>query len=243
MPKVVGYHRPSSVEEAVGLLAQPSAAVLAGGTRLNASSTGEPVVAVDIQALGLAGVSAAVDGRVLIGARTTLQQLADAAELPEVLRTLARREVPSTLRTLATVGGTIVDGDADGELLTGLLVADAVVTLVGASGATDVTLPDLLANPAPLRGALITQVSLAVDGSWATDRAVRTPAGQAIVAAVARRGTDDRTRVALSGVAGTPVLTDDPSSLTPTGDFKGTSEYRKHVATVLADRVRKAVAA
>lgn len=243
MPKVVGYHRPSSVEEAVGLLAQPGTAALAGGTRLNASTKGEPVVAVDIQALGLSGISTAADGRLVIGAGTTLQHLADAAELPGTLRDLARREVPSTLRTLATIGGTVVDGDPSGELLAGLLVCDAVVTLVNTGGSTDVALAALLADPAQGRGTLITRISLAVDGTMATDRSVRTPAGQAIVAAVARKGTDGRVRLALSGVARTPVLTDDPSSLSPTGDFKGSTEYRTHVATVLSDRVRKAVAA
>ena len=37
MPKVLEYHRPASLDEAVSLLALPNAAVLAGGTRINAT--------------------------------------------------------------------------------------------------------------------------------------------------------------------------------------------------------------
>ena len=106
MPKVVGYHRPSSVDEALDLLARPGTAVLAGGTVLNADRGGEPVVAVDVQRLGLGGVTSSGDGRIRVGATTTLQQFADDPSVPEGLRGLARHELPSALRTLATVGGT-----------------------------------------------------------------------------------------------------------------------------------------
>ena len=243
MPKVVGYHRPVTVEEAVSLLAQPSAAVLAGGTRVNATPFGNPIVAVDVQALGLTGISQPSADTFTIGAATPVQARFDDVRLPEVLRELARREAPSTLRTLATVGGTIAAGGLESELLTGLLVCEASVTLRRVSGSSTVSLTDLLADCTHLTGALITDVTIRTDGRLAADHTGRTPGDQAIVSAVARRTSGGAVLVAASGVSVTPVLVDDIAALEPNGDFRGSAEYRKHLATVLVSRVTKAVSA
>jgi len=241
MPQVVAYHRPATVDEAVALLAQPHGTALAGGTRVNAQPFGNPMVAVDLQALGLSYVRP-TGSTVRIGATATLQHLADDANLPSVLRELARREEPSTLRTLATVGGTIAAGGWESELLTGLLVCDAAVTLHSTTGTRTVSLPALLADCELLRGALITEVVLNIDGTLAAERTGRTPGDQAIVSAVARR-SNGVTTVAASGVAVTPILVTDTATLQPPADFRGSSAYRKHVAGILVARVIKAVEA
>lgn len=243
MPKVVDYHRPASVEEAVGLLAQPNTAVLAGGTRVNATPFAGRVVAVDLQSLGLSGIEEVGGGRLRLGATTTLQALADDPRLPVLMRTLARREAPSTMRTLATVGGTIAAGGWESELLTGFLVCDAQVELRTAAGSRTVTLAELLGDCELLRGTLITSVTLATDGTLAAERTGRTPGDQAIVSAIARRSGAGIVAVAASGVAATPLLVTDTTTLVPPSDFRGTSEYRSHLATVLVARVRKAVGA
>ena len=243
MPKVVGYHRPASVREAVELLGQPSAAVLAGGTRVNATPFGSPIVAVDIQALGLRSIEPAGPSRVRLGAMVTLQQMVDSSLLPEVLRECARREEPSTLRTLATIGGTAAAGGWESEVVTALLVADAQVTIESRTGSRTVTLPELLADCDLLVGGLITSVDVATDGAWSVDRTGRTPGDRAIVCAVARRGNDGVVRLAASGVSPTPILLSVDTPLTPPADFRGSSEYRGHVARTLLSRVSKAVLA
>lgn len=243
MPKVVGYHRPATVEEAVGLLTQPNTAVLAGGTRVNATPFGAQIVAVDVQALGLGGMETVDANTLRIGAATTLQVLAESSSLPEVLRHLARREAPSTLRTLATVGGTVAAGGAESELLTGLLACGCNVELRSAAGSRSVPLADLLADCDLLRGSLITSITVSTDGRLAADHTGRTPGDIAIVSAVARRAADGTVTVAASGVASTPVIVTDPTVLSPAGDFRGTTEYRKHLASVLIARVTKAVSA
>lgn len=243
MPKVVGYHRPATVEEAVGLLAQPNAAVLAGGTRVNATPFGNPLVAVDIQSLDLKGIAATGTDAVRLGAGATLQQLADSELLPALLRELARREAPSTLRTLATVGGTVAAGGWESELLTGLLACEAEVELRSAAGTRTVGLAALLADCELLRSTLIASVTVRVDGVLDADHTARTPGDQAIVSAVARRNAGGSVVVAASGVAATPVIVTDAASLTPPADFRGTTEYRKHLAEVLVARVTKAVSA
>ena len=243
MPKVVRYHRPASVEEAVRLLAQPQTAALAGGTRVNATPFVGQVEAVDLQSLGLSGIERVGSTGLRLGATTTLQQMADSELVPELLRALARREAPSTMRTLATVGGTVAAGGWESELLTGLLVCDTTVELRTGSGTSTVNLPALLADCELLRNALITSVTIQTDGSFASDHTGRTPGDQAIVSAVARRSTSGAVTVAASGVAATPVIVADLSALAPHSDFRGSTEYRTHLANILVARVRKAVTA
>jgi len=240
MPKVVGYHRPSSIDEALGLLSQDGSAVLAGGTVLNADRSGEPVVAVDLQALGLDGVEQLGDGRLRLGAMVTLQALADHADVPASLRDVARRELPSTLRTLATVGGTVFAGGGSSALLAALLAHDASVEVVGPSGTSSVGLAGFLASPPA--AALVVAVSVDVGGACAAARTARTPGDEPIVSAYAR-ATAEGVRTALSGVGHVPVLVEDPAKLDPPGDFRGSTEYRRHVAGVLVARVRAEVSA
>jgi len=243
MPKVVGYHRPATVEEAIGLLAQPNAAVLAGGTRVNATPFANPVVAVDLQSLGLSGIADDGSGALRIGAATTLQQIVDSPSVPALLRELARREAPSTLRTLATVGGTLAAGGWESEFLTALLACDTEVELRSSAGSRTVGLEALLADCELLRGTLITSVTVHADGVLAADHTGRTPGDTAIVSAVARRSPAGAVAVAASGVAATPVRVTNLASLTPPADFRGSTEYRKHLAAVLVARVTKAVSA
>ena len=243
MPKVVGYHRPASVQEALQLLSQPSAAVLAGGTRVNATPSGSPLIAVDIQSLGLGGITVVAPGRMRLGASVTLQQMVDSADLPDVVRDCARREEPSTLRTLATIGGTVAAGGWESELVAALLAAEAVVGVETLSGAREHRLDAILADCDLLVGTLITSVTISTDGAWGADRTGRTPGDRAIVAAIGRRAGNGSVRVALSGVAPTPLIVQSADGLSPKGDFRGTSEYRKHLATILFARVTEAVSA
>lgn len=132
--QVSGYRRPASLDEALMLLERPGTVVIGGGTKVNAEPTAEPIVVVDLQALGLSAVGR-IDGDLLrIGATVTLQQLVECGDVPAVIREAAQREEPSTLRAQATIGGSIVTADPESELLATLLVHDAVVSLAGAAG-------------------------------------------------------------------------------------------------------------
>lgn len=240
MSRVRTYHRPEHLDAALTLLARtdvPTRA-LGGGTIVNAdsglgSNPAPPVDVVDLQALGLSGISESA-GEVRIGATATLQAIADHACAPDVIRTLARREQPSTMRTLATLGGTVAQRDWESELIAGLLAFDAVVHWRTVSTDGTATATDALPH-----GALITMVSIQT-GDAVVDRTGRTPADVAIVSAVARRRVDGTIALALSGVSATPLLVDGPDAaahLTPPGDFRGSSDYRRHLAQVLATRV------
>ncbi len=239
---ITQYHRPASIEEALTLLEQPAAIPLGGGTAVNAAPSAEPVTVVDLQGLRLDGVT--VEGpTVTIGATTTLQGLVGAPGVHATLQDLARREAPSTIRNAATVGGTIGTRDPESELLAGLLAFDAGVTVVTRAGAVTRSLDDLLDDPTALDGAIVTAVSVPREVRAAADRTGRTPMDRPIVAAVACSGADGGLRVAVSGVGDRPILVD-PSTvvdLDPPADFRGSSEYRRHLAVVLTARVVGAV--
>lgn len=240
MQAVVGYHRPESLGEALALLNRegPRSAVLGGGTSFNAAEPEEPVEVIDLQAIGLDGVQ--VNGSTVeIGAMVRLSDLADHDSTSDLLKELCRREGPNTLRNAATVGGTIGAGDPESELLAGFLVYQGQVTLAVPGGGTrTVGLDELLADRRMLQGAIITKLQLDPGGSGAAARTGRTPSDVSIVAAVARKTTAGLT-LALTGVASTPILVNPAGvgALRPPGDFRGSSDYRRHLAGILTRRV------
>ncbi len=240
MPQVTGYHRPASIEDALATLSAPGTrkVILAGGTSVNAGLDRDPIEVVDLQALGLGGIAADGD-RLRIGATTTLHDIATDDATPEVLAELAVREAPSTLRAVGTVAGLVVEGDPESELLAGLLVHGATVTTVDGDGSTDRDLADVLAV---VPGGIITAITIDTGGTSAAARAARTPGDRPIVAAVARND-GNAVRLALCGVASTPVLIEDVAAIDPPGDFRGSPPYRKHLAAVLAGRVLAEVGA
>ena len=240
MPLVAAYHRPSTLDEALSLLSSPQRAALAGGTTLNADREPSRLEAVDLQALGLDQVAATGGGQVRLGATATLDALRRCELLPGSLRQLARAEQPSTLRTLATVGGLVARASAGSVLLAALLAHEAQVEVAGGrnAGPAPRSLAELLAGGLS-PGSLITAVDVDPSGSTAVAGTGRTPADVPIVAAYGRR-TEGFVAMALTGVADHPVLVDvhDPTAgLEPAGDFRGSRQYRLHLAGTLTARV------
>jgi len=234
------YHRPGTLEEALDLLSRDDVvtAPLAGGTTLNGLPDTVPEEVVDLQLLGLDGITFQKSS-LIVGAMTTLSQLVSDEMTPAAIVGLAKREAPNTIRNAATVGGTIGTANSESPLLAGLLAYDAVVTMVGADGLIDVDLAELLADHSILQSRLIKTVQLAVGGNAAWESTERTPADTPIVLVVGRRNSDGELRLAATGVAGTPVHLDqqDLDSLDPPPDFRGSSDYRRHLAQVLTTRV------
>ena len=170
---ITQYHRPLTLEEAIALTSRPDAVIIAGGTSVNAGPGRRPTTGVDLQSLDLAGIE--TDGAsTRIGATTRLQDLVDSNLVPDVLRDLARREAPNTIRNAATVGGTIGASDPESELVAGLLAFDATVTLARAGSTTEHALNEILDDPTLLSGAIMTSVSIP---SRAVYRAAVRPAG------------------------------------------------------------------
>jgi CO/xanthine dehydrogenase FAD-binding subunit len=105
------YARPASVDEALELLEQDGAAVLAGGTDLAGQidrGIRAPALLVDLQDAGLGGIEADGDG-VRIGATATLAELAAAALVAPyaAVATAAGSAASPLLRNQGTVGGNL----------------------------------------------------------------------------------------------------------------------------------------
>ena len=145
MTKVSAYWRPATVQDALVLLRRSGTVPIGGGTKVNAAPDGRPVEIVDLQALGLGHIER-LPGALAIGAGATLQRIATDAAVPAVVREAARREEPSTLRAVATLGGCVAAGDWQSELLATLLAYAAMVRLAGPDGDQLVGLDALLTD-------------------------------------------------------------------------------------------------
>jgi aerobic carbon-monoxide dehydrogenase medium subunit len=149
------YSAPTSVADAVGLLTDPAAALLAGGhTLLYAMKTGQlaPPLVVDLRRVTeLRGVRPSGDGGLVVGAMTTLDQLAAVPELarwqPACAQALAVLGDPQ-VRNRGTVGGNLVAGARPGgpalrtDLPAVLLAAEGTLTLLGPDGTRTVAAAD-----------------------------------------------------------------------------------------------------
>jgi len=240
MAPIRAYHRPETIEDALALVAHTDvdATILAGGTVINGLPEDDPIDVVDLQALGLDQLEPDGD-RLRIGAMVRLSDLAENDLVPALLRDLARREAPNTLRNAATVGGTVVAADAESELVAGLLAFEATVAIVHSIGSESIPLDELLVDRSRLGLGIITGITVDVGGDAAAERTGRTPADRPIVMVVGRRAEDGTIRLALTGVDTTPVLVDigDLAGLQPPADFRGSAEYRRELARVLTARV------
>lgn len=237
MAMIRAYHRPTTLQEALDLLARPGTVPLGGGTVLNGLPDDPPEEVVDLQALDLDAIS--LDGPMLtLGAMATLRDLVDHDATPVLLRDLARREAPNTIRNAATIGGTVAAAGSESGFLAGLLASSAVVAIAGADGTKEVPLADLLADRSNA-GGIIESVRVGLGVEAAFEFTARTPADIPIVLVAGTRSEEGTVILAATGVALTPVVFDleHVDDLDPSPDFRGSAQYRRHLATISGRRV------
>jgi CO/xanthine dehydrogenase FAD-binding subunit len=248
---ILEYHRPSTIEDVMTLLARtdPPTIPLGGGTALNRFST-RPVAVVDLQSVGLNTVQR--QGNTLeMGAMLTLQNLADTLEYEKLenltgLKQAIAHEATYNLRQVGTVAGTLVMAGGRSPFATAMLALDASLKLQ--PGDEQTGLGDLL----PLRlgrlsHRLITMVTIPLNARLAYEYVARSPADLPIVCVAVTVWPSGRTRLALGGFGSSPVLAFDGTeaagvdiaaraAYSQAGDEWASSEYRQEVAGVLARR-------
>jgi carbon-monoxide dehydrogenase medium subunit len=145
------YERPETLAEAVALLQAhgPSARLLAGGTdliiRLRDGSA-RPSVVIDVKRI--AELDAAIredDGRLVIGARTVMTDIAADARVQRHFLALAEAAsvVGSVqIRNRATLAGNICNASPAADTLPSLLVYDATVVAAGPDGVRRIAVDD-----------------------------------------------------------------------------------------------------
>jgi carbon-monoxide dehydrogenase medium subunit len=253
----VGYARPASLGEAIGLLAENDGArALAGGqTLINVmkARAGSPDALIDLSRIDdLKGIELAGDGTLRIGAMATYTELVESSEararpiIGEVCAQIADVQV----RNRGTIGGNICTNDPTNHLPPLLVALDAQMTIHGADGERTVSATEFFLGvymTAVGQGELLTTITVPAgrgDGFAAVTLGVE---GTCIVSAAA--SVNGSARIALGCVDAVPVLLELPSAdadavraavrdanLDPPSDVHASSEYRTHLAEVLAVR-------
>jgi aerobic carbon-monoxide dehydrogenase medium subunit len=257
----VEYAKPSSIAEALDLLAANyGARALAGGqTLINVmkARAASPDVLVDLNGIeALKGIELGADGTLTIGAMTTYAELIASAEararpiLGEVCGQIADVQV----RNRGTIGGNLCSNDPTNHLPPLIAAIGAELRIAGRGGERVVPASDFflgvyltaVAQDELLTGITIppgrhdgfAAVTLGVDGTCIAN------------AAASLNGT---LRIALGCVDAVPVVVEagSPSEarevvrgagLTPPSDVHASSEYRAHLAEVLAERAARQAA-
>ena len=256
----VEYAKPSSVAEALAILAgNDGARALAGGqTLINVmkARAASPDALVDLNGLEeLKGIDLAADGTLSIGPMATYTDLVGSAEakarpiLGEVCAQIADVQV----RNRGTIGGNLCANDPTNHLPPLMVAIGAQMTIAGAGGERVVSADEFFLGvylTAVGPGELLTKITIPAgkhDGFAAVTIGVD---GSCIVnAAASLNGT---LRVALGCVDATPVLLQPASAdedavreavrgagLYPPADVHASSEYRTHLAEVLAVRAAR----
>lgn len=256
----VEYAKPASVSEALELLtAHDGARALAGGqTLINVmkARAASPDVLVDLGGLEeLKGIELGADGTLSIGPMTTYTELMGSAEakarpiLGEVAATIADVQV----RNRGTIGGNVCSNDPTNHLPPLLVAVGAQFTVAGQGGervvpAEEFFLGVYLTAVGP--GELLTRITIPA-GKGDGFAAVTLGADGTCIANAAA-SVDGAVRIALGCVDATPVLVRPASAdeaavreavrsagLLPPSDVHASSEYRAHLAEVLAARAAR----
>lgn len=227
----VEYARPSTVDEAIALLAENEGArALAGGqTIVNVmkARAASPDVLVDLADLEeLRAIGFSSDGRLEIGAMVTYAQLGASSEV-EVARPILA-EVADTIgdvqvRNRGTVGGNVCVADPTNHLPPLLVALDASFTIRGQSGERVVSADDFFIGvylTAAGEGELLTKVSVP-PSSGAGDGFDGLTIGRhgTYVVNAAATISDAGVRIALGCVAATPVRATVMEERLSSGDF------------------------
>ncbi|HYP59783.1 MAG TPA: xanthine dehydrogenase family protein subunit M [Thermomicrobiales bacterium] len=146
------YQRPSSVQEAIAILAgDPEAKVLAGGHSLVPAMKlrlAMPGTLVDIGRIAeLKGIK--VNGGATIGAMTTYDELQDSSELagafPVIKETVNIVGDPA-VRARGTLGGSLAHSDPAADFTAVMLALGASVRATGSSGEREISTDDLFVD-------------------------------------------------------------------------------------------------
>jgi aerobic carbon-monoxide dehydrogenase medium subunit len=253
----VGYARPESLGEAIRLLAEDDGArALAGGqTLVNVmkARAGSPDALVDLSRLEeLRGIELGRDGTLEIGAMTTYTEIMESSEararpiLGEVCAQIADVQV----RNRGTIGGNICTSDPTNHLPPLLAALGAEMTIQGAGGERTVSAVDFFLGvymTAVGTGELLTKIRIPpgrADGFVAVTLGVE---GTCIVSAAA--SINGGVKLALGCVDAVPVGLEAASAdaeavraavhaadFDPPSDVHASSEYRSHLAAVVAVR-------
>ncbi|MEP6813124.1 MAG: xanthine dehydrogenase family protein subunit M [Actinomycetota bacterium] len=254
----VEYAKPASVGAALAILREHDGArALAGGqTLINVmkARAASPDILVDLNGLDdLKGIELGGDGTLTIGAMATYTDIVASAEararpiLGEVCATIADVQV----RNRGTIGGNLCSNDPTNHLPPLMCAVGAQMTIVSESGERMVSSEDFFLGvymTAVSQGELLTKITIPA-GKHDGFAAVTLGADGTCIANAAA-SVNGKVRIALGCVDAVPIVVEaaDADSvpaavraagLNPPDDVHASSEYRAHLAEVLAVRAAR----
>jgi aerobic carbon-monoxide dehydrogenase medium subunit len=143
-PAKFAYAAPTSLQEAVGLLEDPDAKILAGGHSLlplMKLRLAQPKLLVDIGRIPGLSYIRSEDGQLAIGAMTTYREIQFSQEVERVAPVLAEavHEVGDPqVRAKGTLAGALAHADPAGDLPAVVLALGGTVRAVGPNGERDI---------------------------------------------------------------------------------------------------------
>ncbi|MCU4187074.1 xanthine dehydrogenase family protein subunit M [Acidiferrimicrobium sp. IK] len=265
IPAAFEYQRPSSLDEAVRLLADSGddAKLLAGGHSLlplMKLRLAAPSMLIDIGRLrDLSYISDAGD-TVTIGALTRHHEVETSALLKAQVPLLAHATSQvgdPQVRHRGTIGGSIAHGDPASDLPAVCLALRATFTVVGPNGSRQIPADDFFRGfleTALSADEILTEISVpkVPDAGWSFQKFNRRAQDWAIVGVAAVH--NGSTGVGLVNMASVPVraaavedaiaagssaaeaATHASDGLDPPADLNASQEYRRHLAEVLVRR-------
>jgi CO/xanthine dehydrogenase FAD-binding subunit len=272
-PAPFDYVRAGSVEHAVAALAAANSGgerkVIAGGQSLMpllALRLAQPSVLVDINRVpGLDAIGPRPGGGLRIGALTRHRSLAAQRQHP-LLAEAARWVGHAAIRTRGTLGGSLAHADPAAELPVAAVAAGGVATIAGPAGRREIPAAELFTGALQTsldEDEILEAVEFPAVGRWGFAEFARRHGDFGLVV-VAAAEVDGRLRLALGGVAPTPVrpataeavLAGGPLSparigdaaeaaageIEPAADIHATVGYRRQLTRVLVARALSQVA-
>ncbi len=256
----VEYAKPASVAQALAILSENDGArALAGGQTIISvmkARAASPDALVDLSGLeDLKGIELGSDGTLSIGPLATYTELVASAEakarpiLGEVCAQIADVQV----RNRGTIGGNLCSNDPTNHLPPLMVSIGAQFTITGLGGERVVSADDFFLGvylTAVGPGELLTKITIPAGKQDAFAAVTLGVDGTCIASAAA--SINGSLRIALGCVDATPVLLQPASAeagavrdavrgagLLPPSDVHASSEYRMHLAEVLAVRAAR----
>lgn len=221
-----GLFRPTTVEEAVALLAQdPDARLLSGGATLVAmmnARVAEPDALISLGGIDeIKGISTLPDGRIRIGAFTRHRETAACGlqlGVNGVVRHAASQIANATVRNMGTIGGSIAFADPGLDYPPALVAAKAMVEIASPSGRRSVGASEFFVDwytTALEPGELVTAVVLpaAAAGEGLYVKHARVAGDYATASVAACRYSDGRMRVAVGSCGPAPLHSDEADAI------------------------------
>jgi len=226
------YEAPSSLEQAVGLLAAATgdARVLAGGTDLLVQMRTDilnPELVVDIKHIAELREVEEEGGGFRIGAAVTGAELKEHPRLKSVWPGVveAANLIGSTqIQGRATMGGNLCNGSPAADSVPALIAAGAKASVVGPNGRREIAVEDVMLAPRKLsltKGEIIASFLLPAKAKASADAYLRfiprtemdiAVVGCGIALTVDANGAVSHARVALGAVAARPLLVEEAAS-------------------------------